>query len=214
MNVRQTGVLLVVISAFVFSTAGVFTKGVEAAAWTIIFWRGLAASVFTIAYLALRGTLRRELAAFGWPAFAAAVMLAAGTAAFIPAFKLSSVANVALIYGAAPFVAAVLSLLFLREAPTRTVSIASVVAFGGVIIIFSGSANGVAWRGDALAFFMTVMMAGSMVLYRAYPKTTAALPAALSSILLLPLALIVGDPIQVEAKELPILGLFGLVFVT
>lgn len=212
MTGRQTGVVLVVVSAFVFSSAGVFTKGVETAAWDVIFWRGVAASGFTLMYLSLRGALRTEMRLFGWPALAATLMLAAGTAAFIPAFKLSSVANVALIYGAAPFVAAGLSWFVFREAPPHRVAWASSVAFAGVILIFSGSWGGTAWRGDLLALFMTCMMAGSMVLYRAYPATTAALPAALSSVVLLPIAFFAGDPLSVPVSELPMLILFGLVF--
>ena len=34
------GAFLVVISAITFSTAGLFTKGVEAGSWEVIFWRG------------------------------------------------------------------------------------------------------------------------------------------------------------------------------
>ncbi len=212
MNTRQAGVALVVISAFVFSTAGIFTKMVTAQAWDIIFWRGVAASAFTLLYLALRGELIREVRAFGHPALLVTIIMAAGTAAFIPAFKLSHVANVALIYGASPLIAAALAWAFLREVPSRTVSIASLIAFGGVALIVFGSLGGVALRGDLLALFMTLMMAGTMVVYRAFPHTTAALPAALSSVVLLPFAWTFGDPLSVDVGEMPMLILFGLVF--
>lgn len=209
---RKVGVALVVLSAFVFSTAGIFTKGVPTAAWDVIFWRGVAAAAFTLSYLALRGALRREMRALGRPGWAVALLMAAGTAAFIPAFKLSTVANVALVYGAAPFIAAGLAWVFLREKPTLVVSIASLVALAGVGLIVSGSWGGVQIRGDVLALIMTVMMAGTMVIYRAYPATTAALPAALSSVVLLPVAWVFGAPFAVPLAELPVLAGFGLVF--
>jgi len=209
---HRAGVVLVVVSAIVFSTAGIFTKGVTTQAWDIIFWRGVAASGFTLGYLMLRGALWHEIRAFNGPALAVTVMMAAGTAAFIPAFKLSSVANVALIYGAAPLITALLSWITLREAPTRTVSIASLAAFAGVVIIVSGSLGSIQIVGDLLALFMTLMMAGTMVVYRRYPETTAALPAALSSITLLPVALMFGAPLAVPSADLPVLALFGLVF--
>lgn len=212
MSQRQTGIFLVIVSAIVFSTAGIFTKGVQAAAWDIIFWRGIAASSFTLVYLCARRKLEAEIRAFRWPALAVTLVLAAGTAAFIPAFKLSSVANVALIYGAVPFIAAGLAWCALREVPSRRVLMASAVAFGGVVVICAGSAGSVAWRGDLLALLMTTAMASSMVIYRAYPATTAALPAALSSVVLLPAAFVFGDPLNVALSELPILALFGLVF--
>ncbi|WP_114287842.1 DMT family transporter [Candidatus Halocynthiibacter alkanivorans] len=211
-SARNNGVSLVIISALVFSTAGVFTNGVETDAWGVIFWRGVAAAGFTLLYMGARGTLGREIRAFGKPALLVTCLMAAGTAAFIPAFKLSSVANVALIYAAAPFVAAGLSWMFIREAPARTVIIASIAAFAGVLTIVSGSVGQPQLTGDALALFMTLMMAGTMVVYRARPGTTAALPAALSSIALLPLAAIFGQPFEIPASELPVLVLFGLVF--
>ena len=210
---RQTiGIVLVVISAIVFSSAGIFTRGVSTDAWDIIFWRGSAASVFTILYLVLRGDLFEEIKAFGKPAFAASMMMAAGTAAFIPAFKLSSVANVALIYAAAPFIAAGLSWIFIKETPTTKIILASVAALLGVLVIVSQSLGGSQIKGDMLALFMTLMMAGMMVVYRKFPSTTAALPAAFSSIVLLPVAFMIGTPFDVEIRELPTLVAFGLVF--
>ncbi|MFC6639387.1 EamA family transporter [Sulfitobacter sp. JBTF-M27] len=212
MTKGQTGAVLVVVLALVFSTAGIFTKAVDAVAWNIIFWRGVSASAFTVGYLALRGALVREVMVFGRPALAVAVMMAAGTAAFIPAFKLTAVANVALIYGAAPFLAALLAWGYLRELSSLTVALASLAAFAGVVLIVSGSFAGNAWQGDLLALFMTLMMAGTMVVYRARPATTAALPAALSSVLLLPPAFYLGEPFSVTPAEIPLLVLFGLVF--
>jgi drug/metabolite transporter (DMT)-like permease len=205
-------IILVVVSAIVFSSAGIFTKGVSADAWTVIFWRGIAAATFTLIYMILRGGFWAEVKAFGKPALLVTLMGAAGTAAFIPAFKLSTVANVALIYAAAPFVAAALSWIFIKEKPTRTVVIASLAAMVGVVIIVSKSFGSSQIMGDLLAFWMTLMMAGVMVIYRKYPDTTAALPAALSSIVLLPFAVIFSTPTDVLPNELTLLALFGLVF--
>lgn len=213
MNTKRTnGIILVIVSAAVFSTAGIFTNGVETKAWDIIFWRGLAAAAFTFAYLIFRKSLLSEIRAFGWPALAVALMGAAGSAAFIPAFKLSSVANVTLIYAAAPFLTATLAWITINERPSRTVLIASCIAFFGVLIIFSGSIGGGNLLGDLLALWMTLMLAGIMIVYRKFPDTTAALPAALSSILLLPFAMLWGNPMSAPSGELPILILFGLVF--
>lgn len=209
---RRTGVALVVLSALVFSSAGIFTKGVSTQAWGVVFWRGISAAAFTLGYLALRGQLRFEIKAFNKPALAVTLMSAAGTAAFIPAFKLTSVANVALIYGAAPFVAAALAWVFIAERPTLRITLASVMGFAGVLVILSGSLGAGHLSGDMLALWMTLMMSSVMVVYRRYPQTTAALPAALGSLVLLVPALIFGAPLEAPRTELPVLILFGLVF--
>lgn len=100
----NTGVALLVLSAVTFSSVGIFTKGVSADAWSVIFWRGLSGAIFSLIFLAGRSKVRDELLRFKFPAVLAALLGASGTAAFIPAFKLTSVANVSLIlrtYGTA-----------------------------------------------------------------------------------------------------------------
>ncbi|MCH2249987.1 MAG: DMT family transporter [Cognatishimia sp.] len=111
----MVGVFLLVASAVTFSSAGLFTKGVVASAWAVIFWRGLFAAILTTAWVGQRGALRQELVEMGKSGLAVGVIGAIGTAAFIPAFKLTSIANVALIYAVAPMIAAALAWLWMRE---------------------------------------------------------------------------------------------------
>ena len=206
------GAVLVCVSAIAFSTAGLFTKGVSADAWVVIFWRGVSAALFTLAYAVMRGDFRRELRRFDGPATLAMVLSASGTVAFIPAFKLTSIANVALIWASAPFITALLAWLLLKERPSRRVVLASCVAIVGVFVVVSGSFGGGSLLGDALAFWMTLMIAGMMVLYRRWPETPVLLPNALASIVLLPVAAWFSPPMQVISSELMILLAFGLVF--
>lgn len=44
------GVVLVVAAAVAYSTAGLFTKGVSAGAWEVIFWRGVFAVGFSVVW--------------------------------------------------------------------------------------------------------------------------------------------------------------------
>lgn len=206
------GVVLVAVSALIWSSAGIFTRGVDADAWSVIFWRGIAATGFTLVYLLLRGTLRRDWQQMRGPAWLATALMASGTAAFIPAFKLSSVANVALIWASAPFVTAGLAWLLLRERPSKRVVIASLVTAAGVGIVAGGSVQGSGVSGDLLAFWMTLMMASSFLIYRRWPETPAALPAALSSAVLVPTAALFSDPSHVIIIERWILVAFGAVF--
>ncbi|MEO9903632.1 DMT family transporter [Nisaea sp.] len=209
---RLRGIGLVGISVLFFSTAGLFTKGVPEDAWTIVFWRGLTAAGVTFGYLLMTSGLRRELASFGWPALFVSLLGASGSAAFIAAFKLTSIANVALIYATVPFLAAILAWVCLRERPTRRTLLASCATIAGVVIIFGGSIGGTSPTGDLLALWMTFTLAGSMVVYRRWPETSAAIPSALSSIVLLPIALIVAAPLNAAPEFMPAMAAFGLVF--
>ncbi len=209
---RAIGIILVVISALIFSSAGLFTKGVQAGTWDIIFWRGLFAAIFTTAYIVWRGSFRADFIGMGRSGWAVALVGASGTAAFIPAFKLTTIANVSLIYAATPLLAALLAWAWVGERLTRRILIGCAVAFTGVAIIVSGSIGGVNLRGDLLAAWMTIALAILLVIYRRYPETPAAGPAVLSSLVLLPFAYALGVPFINPPLEIAIMALFGLSF--
>lgn len=138
--------------------------------------------------------------------------MASGTATFIPAFKLTSVAHVAMIWATAPFVTALLAWAIIGEHPGRKVIICSLLALMGAALTVSGSFGSGSLLGDMLAFWMTLMMAGTMVVYRLWPGTPTVLPAALSSLILLPPALTLSQPMTVALNEVTILLIFGAVF--
>jgi len=209
---RKSGVILMLVSALVFSTAGLFTKGVTADAWAVIFWRGLFAALFTFFYIQWNDKIRHEFLCMGKPGWAIAFLGAAGTAAFIPAFKLTSIANVSLIYAIAPFVSACVAWMWFRERPTLPVMVASLVALLGVLLIVSGSLGNINLGGDFLALWMTLMMSLVMVIYRRYPQTPAAGPAVMASLFLLPFGFYYGDPLSSPIIEIVIMAAFGLIF--
>ena len=194
-NSHSAGVILVTFSAIVFSSAGVFTKVVDSGAWEIIFWRGVFAAGFTTAYIMWRGSFVQDYVRMGSSGWAVAIIGASGTAAFIPAFKLTTMANVMLIYAAAPLIASLLAWVWIKERMSLRVLLGCIGAIAGVIIIVQGSVGEVNLRGDLLALWMTIVMATLMVIYRRFPATPAAGPAALSSLVLLPLAIFQGDPL-------------------
>ncbi|MEM6466262.1 MAG: DMT family transporter [Pseudomonadota bacterium] len=204
------GVVLLLVSAVAFSSTGVFAKGVEAGAWAVIFWRGAFAAATTTMWAASRGGLRREFFSMGWLGLAVGFVGAMGTAALIPAFKLTTVANVALIYAAAPFLAAFLAWMAIGERVSKLTALGAGGALMGVGVIVLGSIGQVHLLGDALALAMTLAMSIIMVLYRARPDTPSAGPSVLQSVLLFPFALTLGSPFSIAPGEMMILAGFGL----
>ncbi len=204
------GAILLIASAVAFSSTGIFTKGVAAAAWAVIFWRGVFAAAATTAYAASRGALRKEFLEMGWSGLAVGLVGAAGTAALIPAFKLTDIANVALIYASAPFLAALLAWLSIGERALRRTALGAAGALAGVFVIVVGSIGSVNLVGDGLALIMTFAMAAIMVIYRARPDTPSAGPSVLQSLFLFPLALVFGRPLQTAPVEIAILAAFGI----
>lgn len=206
------GVMLLVAAAITYSTAGIFTKGVLAGAWAVIFWRGLFAAAFTTGWTISRGSFSHNFFNIGYSGWAVGIVGALGTAAFIPAFKLTSIANVSLIYAVAPLIAAVLAWLAIGERITARTMVGSVCALLGVGIIVSGSIGQVSLNGDVLALIMTIAMATIMVIYRKYPYTPGAGPSVLQSLFLLPPSFVLGAPFQTDLFEIFVLAAFGLLF--
>lgn len=206
------GVLLIVISAVTFSSAGLFTKGVSAGAWEVIFWRGAFAALFTFCWIKKRGSIADNFSGMGPSGWAVSIIAALGTAAFIQSFKLTSIANVSLIYASSPLIAALLAWVVIGEKASQRTLAGCLGALMGVAIIVFGSLGNVRLIGDLLALCMTSAMAVIMIIYRKYPSTPAAGPAVVASLLLLPFSTLFGNPFLVAHKEITILAVFGLLF--
>ena len=207
------GVLLVAVSAFFASTAGLFSKGIAADAWSIIFWRGVFVILSSLLWLAMTGRLRNEARRFGGSALAVAVLYAAATGAFIPAFKLTSVANVVLIWAAAPVLAGALGWWIFGQRMTAGFMLACASVLAGTAVIVWGSLGGSRLSGDLLALWMTLMMVLIVTIYRRFPETPAALPIVGASLLLLPVCWVLGDPASASAGQIALTALFGLTYV-
>ncbi len=212
MNPRHLGIALVTTSAVAWSTTGLFTRILPLDAATMLVWRGLFGALGLIAVLAatqgrtgLRECLR--LAPAGW---AYAVISAIGMLCFIASLRLTTVAHVAIIYAIAPFLAASLGWVILREPPGRTATIAASLAFAGAVYMIGWGDEGT-WTGTALAFGMTLAMAVMMVMGRKYPTIPTLPAAALSALLSAAVAIPFAQSSIPAAPDLAILAAFGLV---
>ena len=207
----RLGVLCVTVSAVAWSTAGFFTRLIPLDAWTILFWRGVFAGLFIAGYVVwrYRGDTLRVYRSIGRPGWLFAFCSAVGMTTFIPALKLTTVADVAVIYATAPFVTAALAWIWLRERTRAATWSASALAFVGVLVTLGGSGLGASLWGDLLAFTMTVAVAIAMVICRRHRDIPMVPAAALSilfgSIVSLPWA----HPAAAGPTELAYLALFG-----
>ena len=213
-STRATGLALIGISVLFFSMAGLFSKGIDAGAWEIIFWRAVFSALAMLGWLAWRRRIRAEFGSLGRTGWLAAAFCASGTAAFIPAFKLTSIANVTLIYAAAPILTGLAARFWFGERMTRPAILGCLAGFGGVAVIVAGSLGSLHLRGDLLALWMTLSMALVIALFRHYPATPGSAVMVLSCLFLLPPGAIFGSPLAVDPAELGWMALFGLSFAT
>jgi drug/metabolite transporter (DMT)-like permease len=213
-HAHTLGVLLVLASAVAFSLAGVLTKLVASDSWTVVCWRGLFSIPPIVIYVVWRDRTKPLGAIFhlGWRGWTLATLGSLASAAFIASFKLTYVANVAVIYATAPFAAAALAWLVLRERVRVATLLAAVGALAGVLIMVSAGTGTGHLTGDLLAVLMTLGMAVYMVLIRVFRDTPVVLALAASSLQLFVAAWFIGDPLAVSTGDLAILAFFGLTF--
>lgn len=211
MSRHTQGLLLITLSAVAFSSAGFFTRLIRLDVWTMLFWRGLFAGlmIFCVVLVQERHGTWHAMRAIGWPGVVAAACSTAATILYINAFRLTSVADVAVIFAVAPFITAGLGWLWLGTKEPLSTLVASAIAVMGVSIMVGGAITDGHLAGDLLAFGMTVCMAIMMLIIR-HHHATPMLPAACLSALLCPLLVWpFATPFAVGAGDMAELALFG-----
>lgn len=188
------GVVMVLASSVAYSTAGFFTRLVAADTWTVLFWRGIFAGLF-IAGVVVWQERRRTLAVIGgigWPGIAIAFCSGLATIAFINALRMTTVADVVVLFSTAPFFTAAIDWVWFGVRANRVTLMAAAVALAGVAIMFAEALSVGNIAGNLLALVMTLLMSLMMVLVRRHRETpmlpAASLSAFLCSLLVLPLA--------------------------
>ena len=170
-NTYVRGVVLLILGAIAFSSAGLFVRLIGRDAATILFWRGLFTVLAVLTFLLWRHgkaeTLRQFLG-MGRPDLAVALCQVASMACFISSLQFTTVANNSIIFGISPFLTAGLAWLMIRERPSVETMLLSLVALGGALLVvgntFMLSRAGLA--GDGLAVLMTLFVSVKTVLLR------------------------------------------------
>src|SRR3984957_6203277 len=85
MDRHAQGVLMIVLSAIAYSSAGFFPRLIHLDAWTMLFWRGLFAGLMILCIIVVqeRGHTMAAIRAVGRPGFAAALCSTAATILYL-----------------------------------------------------------------------------------------------------------------------------------
>lgn len=169
---RTYGMLLVILSAVLWSTAGAFVRMANLDSWTLIEWRSLFAFV-TLAGCAAyehRNNLIKAVSSVGSSGVVAITLSVLSTIAYIFALNLTTVANVMIVYAVLPFIAALISYVWISERVTARLLGAGLTAFIGIAIMAGAAATAKDVLGIIAAFVMTATFASQIVYAKVYPK--------------------------------------------
>jgi drug/metabolite transporter (DMT)-like permease len=208
----RLGLVLVSGSAIAWSLTGLFTRLVPLDVWTTLFWRGMFGALGILVFIrfADRQGLLEGLRKLGKPGWAMVSFSVLAMISFIASLKLSTVAHVSIVYATVPFVAAVMGYWLLKEKPSRSAIIASLIALLGVIVMMGGASAG-DLLGDALAFLMTVCMAAIMIIARRWPGIPMLHAAFATALLCAAISFVPSEAASPRGMEWVWLAAFGLV---
>lgn len=203
---------LVAVAAVLWSTAGLFVRALHLDVWTMLGWRGLFAAL-SLALIAIwqngRGTLG-ALRTMGRPGLVAIPIAVVSMGSYVAALKLTTVANVMIVYATVPFVAAAVAMLWIGERATRRVIVASLIALSGIVVMAGGNLRLQDVAGNAIAFIMTATFAVQLVMSRRYPGLQMSLVNAIAAAVLALLCLPLMSPQVPSPIELALLAAFGV----
>ncbi|MDC1501040.1 DMT family transporter [Octadecabacter sp.] len=153
-DAHKYGVLFVFAAGVLWSTVGLGIRMIEdAVVWQILFYRSASMSLFLYVVIRLRSgeSPFTQIRRIGFSAFIAGLALVAAYSGGIYAIQNTSVANAMLLFATAPFMAAVLGWVVLREPVRAATWIAITVALGGIAIMAADKSGDVAIKGSLAA---------------------------------------------------------------
>jgi len=148
------GVVLVLAAGVCWSIMGIGIRLIENAnVWQILLYRSLSLTPFLLCVIAWRSRGRPSAAirAAGLPGVVGGAALVFAFSGGIFSIQTTTVANAMFLFATAPFMAAVLGLMFLGETVRRGTWVATFVALGGIAVMVGGSLDAGRGLGNAAA---------------------------------------------------------------
>ena len=151
----RRGLVFVFMAGVLWSTVGLGIRLIdEATVWQILLYRSISLSLFLaiVIYLRSRANLFKVVKAAGLPGCIAGLALVGAYSGGIYGIQSTSVANAMLLFASAPFMAAILGWIFLREIVRKATWVAILFAIAGIgIMVQDKTQGGAALMGNLAA---------------------------------------------------------------
>jgi drug/metabolite transporter (DMT)-like permease len=213
-RLRRRGLILTFTATLIWSTAGVFARFLgDLDVWAVLAGRAGFGALFLALVAVLewrRGLLGPRFGLGSKLAPLIIVLAAIAMSTYIAAIRMTTVADVMVIYSTLPFVTAALAFVLLGERPSRRTLICAAVALTGIIVTVAGASGEGRFLGEALSFVMTVGFGLMLVLQRRHPEMSMTSINTLASGVSAIGAFALASRQPVGAFDLYILAIFGL----
>ena len=212
------GASLILLAGVGLSFGGLIVRHITVADdWQIVFYRSTTVALALLLLVAARdrGAVFRTFRSSGWPGLCAALSISVAMVTLILSVNATSVANTLFVLASAPFLAAVLGWLLLRERVVRATWIAMAVALAGVAIMVWHGVTGGSLYGNLMALLTALGFAGFSVALR-FGRQTDMVPAvclagAISAVVAVAVVIASGAGFAVPRVEIGLCALYGAV---
>ena len=198
-----------------WASAGMLVRNMDLRdSWEITFWRSLFMTLFIVGVLALqyRARMFERLRAVGLPGVVAGALWALMYLCFILALGHTTVGNVLVLSSIAPFTAALLGRLVLRERVPGRTWLAMVAAFAGIVLMFLDSLASGGLVGNLIALAIPFAFAVNVSILRKTHARVDMIPTlVLSGVFSMAIALPFALPLEPSAKDFGLLAIMGVV---
>lgn len=186
---RLMGIVIVLISAVMWSLAGPFVRMANLDIWSIVGWRSVFTALTLFVWIALRPPSEVPMQ-FGRGGMLVTLISTCASIAYVVALSWTTVANVMTIYATLPFIAGLIAFLWYRERVSGRFILAGMIALAGICTMVGGAAFTTRdLLGILIALVMTSAFALQLVVARRYPRLDSARMVAYAALLCIPLAL-------------------------
>ena len=202
----NSGRLLILVTAVLWSLAGVFIKSLELHPLTIVFYRSLFASLFFVLWI------KRKSWTINLPLLVSVLSYTVAISLFVSANKLTSAANAIVLQYTAPIFVFVFARVLFHEAISKLNLMALLVGTLGVGIIFAGSAGQPDLGGVEVAIlsglFFSIYMTNLRFLKEVEPGYLTLANNTVCCVALLPW---VGSQLELSSGEIVLLSVMGVI---
>lgn len=205
-------VVLLVVSALIFSTGGLFIRGLDhPRAWTTVFWRSISAcgSLLLLIVWRERANTLRAITTMGRPGWTVACAFSVSSIAMVVALTKTSVAVVLVIFALSPLAAAVLAWILIGERVRGYTWVAIAITVAGVGFMVSGPGTGGSTTGALIALVIPLAFGFGTVMIRRHAHIAMAPAMLLSALISAVIAAPFAHPFDVSRHDLLLLLAFG-----
>lgn len=216
MNARRQGLVLAFAGVVILSFDSLLVRLVDASAWDLLFWRGalLALTLVTLQAATGRGSAPQAMPT-PWPLVVpGSLAFAASMVFFVLSVDNTQVASTLVIVNTAPFFAAIIAFLFLKERIAPHTAVAIGIATVGIVLIFEYAPSTDEIPGDVFALVSALGTASYLVVMRCMQGENGAGVLIIAGAVTALVALAMGaDPTALEGMHVLYMAILGCLVV-